>query len=64
MARDVSVTFIGPDGESIDEVVEARNTGMDIVLSSAEGTQKLVLSTAQMRELLDDRSDWPQSEAA
>lgn len=60
MAREVSVTFIDQQGNKADEIVEARNTGMDITLSSAGGV-KLVLSTAQMIELIDDRSDWPQA---
>lgn len=60
MAREVSVTFIDAEGNKADEIVEASNTGMDITLSSAGGV-KLVLSTAQMTELINDRSDWPQA---
>lgn len=64
MAREVCVTFIDRDGAQVEEIVEAINTGIDIVLSSAGGANKLVLSAAQMREVLEDRSNWPTQEAA
>lgn len=48
----ITVTFIDRDGSSTDEVVDATNNGTDIVLASHQGSIKLVLSTAQVAELL------------
>lgn len=52
----ITVTFIDRDGGTADEVVDATNNGTDIVLASNEGSIKLVLSTAQVAELLAGES--------
>ena len=53
IAMDVSITYMDDNGEIIEEIVQASANDNDITLSSGGGANKLLLSTQQMRELLD-----------